>query len=92
MKKRAEPYPGSRMHVICPFCENACDKFTHLAWCAKCGVEYYNTRQGNIVFDTKRRNPDFAFAKAVQRAGGISLGKTTQIDVGAVCGNPAAES
>lgn len=73
MKKLAKPHP-SRMHVVCPFCDYPTDAMTSLTWCGNCGVEWYRRRDGQIVFDDKRKTPRLAWGKAVQQSGGVSLG------------------
>jgi hypothetical protein len=72
MKKRGElllPF-----HVICPFCEFPTTTFTEMTWCGGCFVEWYRTRSGSVMFDTERKTPRFAFAKALGKAGGVRFG------------------
>ena len=73
VKKKARP-SESRFHVVCPFCEALVDKVTALRWCSGCFNEWYENRNGDIVFDDKRRTPRFAWAKAIQKAGGLGIG------------------
>jgi hypothetical protein len=69
--------PGERVrpfHVRCPFCDFLNAWPTPYAWCGQCYVEYYKARSGDVVFDTLRKTPRFAIAKALGKAGGMKLG------------------
>lgn len=72
MKKRAERV--GRFHVRCPFCGHLCDSHTALTWCPGCYVEYYETKNFNVIFDTERKTERFAIAKALMKAGGARIG------------------
>lgn len=72
-KRIAKPHASSQFHVVCPFCGAACDKSAALTWCAGCHVEYRRRRDGVIEFDNQLRTPRFAYAKAVMKAGGLSM-------------------
>ncbi len=76
MRKVAERHPDSRLHVICPFCGSAVAWINALTWCGNCYVEFYQDKQGRVVFDDERRTARFAFAKAVNKAGGFRLSAT----------------
>ena len=69
MKRKAQPHPDSRLHWLCPFCGDPCDRFTALTWCSGCFVEYSSTG----VFDSKQKTERFAFAKALQKSGGAKF-------------------
>jgi len=69
MRKKAKPHSESRLHWICPFCGEPCDRFTTLTWCSGCFVEYSPTG----MFDDQRKTDRFAFAKALQKSGGTKL-------------------
>ncbi len=73
MKRIAERVTDSPFHVTCPFCGHLCDRTAALAWCASCYVEYHTNRDGESVFDTARKTPRFAFAKALAKSGGIAI-------------------
>jgi len=73
MKKEAQR-SGERFLYICPFCEAYVDVMTYLKWCGQCGCEWYHNRNGDVIFDTNRKTPRFAWGKAVQKSGGIKIG------------------
>lgn len=73
MKRVAERLPP--FHIRCPFCGFDTTWITEMRWCANCYVEWYRRRDGEIVFDTNRKTPRFAFAKALGKAGGVRFGK-----------------
>ena len=76
MKRVARRHPESTFHVLCPFCGFACTKDTPYSWCSGCYVEYHRNRNGDIVFDTLRRDECFIWAKAIQKVGGMRMGGT----------------
>lgn len=77
MKKKATEflYP---FHMLCPFCGEHCDRTASLTWCSGCYVEWYKSRNGDFVFDTKRKTERFAFAKALCKSGGAKIGGTDE--------------
>lgn len=77
-KKRAK-WADSRLHVVCPFCKSLVhpgwpSAQTAYRWCSGCYTEFYFTRAGNVTFDTELQTPEFAWAKAIARAGGVRFG------------------
>lgn len=80
------------MLVECPFCKHPCDVMTAITYCGHCYVEFYTDRNGDIVFDDKRKTERFAFAKALNKTGGISIGAVDNQENSAdvcPCGAPA---
>ncbi len=71
MKKIARRH--SVFHVICPFCETLCESRAYLAWCTGCYCEYYTRKNGDVIFDTNRKTPRFAWAKAICKSGGVQI-------------------
>lgn len=74
-RRYGRTHPTSYLHVICPFCGHACDRSTPISFCAGCHVEYYTSESGKtVIFDTERRTPRFAWAKALMKSGGARIG------------------
>jgi len=46
---------------------------TELRWCSGCFTEWYKIGE-RYIFDDKRKTPRFAWAKAIQKSGGIRMG------------------
>lgn len=69
----------------CPFC-GACAAYNAaMPWCASCQVEYFLSHKVDpiggrkrYIFDDKRKTERFAFAKAVNAAGGMRMGAVTK--------------
>ena len=68
---------GPVLQVACPFCGARQSVNTNMPWCPECAVEYFRDRHGTIVFDDARKTPRFALAKALNRAGGVTMGTIT---------------
>ncbi len=67
--------------LTCPFCNAGTVENPTMPWCAACRVEYYEaktedpeTGRRRFVFDNKRKTERFAFAKALNAAGGMRIG------------------
>lgn len=82
MKKVAKVTGRSLIYAVmdCPFCGAQTTENTAMPWCVNCRTEYYtreNRRTGldEFVFDDQRKTPRFAWAKALNAAGGIRIGK-----------------
>jgi hypothetical protein len=74
VKRRAEMDPP--FHMTCPFCGFATTWMSEMRWCGDCFVEWYPTRDGTgYIFDTLRKTPRFALAKAIGKAGGVRFGR-----------------
>jgi hypothetical protein len=73
VKRESCRAPDSRLHIVCPFCGFYVDWMTELRWCSGCYVEWFK-RGDKFIFDNRRKTPRFAFAKALQRSGGASMG------------------
>lgn len=64
---------------VCPFCKEFGVENPAMPWCSnpKCTVEYVigRGRARTIVFDDQRSTPRFALGRALNRAGGVRIGK-----------------
>lgn len=65
------------LHVECPFCGFICThpNITTMTWCSGCFVEYELSRNGKVMFDKRLKTPRFLWAKAIQKSGGMRIGK-----------------
>ena len=63
--------------VDCPFCGFPCTVNTPYSWCSGCYVEYYHSSE-HVVFDTARKTPRFAWAKAIAKSGGMTMGRVVE--------------
>lgn len=70
MRQPAEPHPESDHHVVCPFCDTACDTTSTVAWCTGCGAEWSLQPDGDVVFDSARKADRQAVEEAARAAGG----------------------
>jgi hypothetical protein len=83
MKKVAKVTGRELCYLVleCPFCQSSTTENPTMPWCVNCRTEYYEGREDSetggrrIVFDDKRKTPRFAFAKALNAAGGMRIGK-----------------
>lgn len=55
MHKKAQPHPESDRHVLCPFCETACDTAAASHWCTGCGAAWSVDPAGDVSFDSERK-------------------------------------
>lgn len=63
--------------AACPFCLDGWRQALNetMPWCVRCGCEY-TVRPFYVMFDQEKKTDRFAFAKAVNLAGGLRLGRT----------------
>ncbi len=64
MRKTARPHPESARHVVCPFCETACDTTSAVRWCPSCGAWWSAQPDGEVIFDSERKADRQTLAEA----------------------------
>ena len=70
------------MHVECPFCGFTVHwglpgSPTPYRWCSGCYTEFTVSESGRtVMFDTELKTPRFAWAKAIAKSGGATIGPT----------------
>lgn len=62
---------------VCPFCDELGVENPAMPWCSnsKCTVEYVIRRDGKIVFDDQRNTERYVLGRALNRSGGVRIGK-----------------
>lgn len=85
MRKRVRlTREGIGWYCTCPVCGHPQATNENMPWCSKCGTEYNPTmlvfsngrvRYLYVVFDTELKTPKYAWGKALNRAGGVRIGK-----------------
>lgn len=67
-------------NVICPFCEGITSSMTQLEVCTHCGVEFSLNKNGDWVFDDKKKTEKTAYKKLADAFSGMSVGKLPDPD------------